>query len=75
MIKKYFRLVLFKEIVYNVMLKRKIGPLVKGVMFLEGRIRDGFKEDGKVKIFTIPNVLSMFRICLIPLFVYLFINK
>lgn len=48
---------------------------VKDVVFLEGRLRDGFKDDGKVKILTIPNILSMFRICLIPLFIYLFVNK
>ncbi len=45
------------------------------MVFLEGRLRDGFKDDGKVKIVTIPNILSMFRICLIPLFIYLFVNK
>ena len=45
------------------------------MVFLEGRLRDGFKDDGKVKILTIPNILSMFRICLIPLFIYLFVNK
>ncbi len=41
---------------------------------MESKFRDGFKDDGKVKVFTIPNILSMFRICLIPLFVYLYLN-
>ncbi len=41
---------------------------------MESKFKDSFKDDGKVKIFTIPNILSMFRICLIPLFVYLYVN-
>ena len=42
---------------------------------MESKFRDSFKDDGKVKVFTIPNILSMFRICLIPLFVYLYVNQ
>ena len=47
----------------------------KDVELVETRLRDGFKDNGKVKIFTIPNILSMFRICLIPLFICLFLNR
>lgn len=32
------------------------------------------KKRARVKIFTIPNILSLFRICLIPLFMYLYVN-
>lgn len=40
---------------------------------MEKKIKDGFKDDGKVVFWTIPNVLSLLRIALIPLFVYLYI--
>jgi len=41
---------------------------------LERRFSDSFRDNGKVQILTIPNVLSLFRICLIPLFAYLYVN-
>ncbi len=36
---------------------------------------ESFKDDGKLRIFTIPNVLTMFRIVLIPVFVWLYLSK
>jgi len=39
------------------------------------KIKDGFKDDnGKWHFFTVPNILTIFRILLIPLFVYLFMK-
>lgn len=34
-----------------------------------------YEMEKKRKIFTIPNLLSAFRICLIPLFVWLYCTK
>ncbi|MBE6671652.1 MAG: CDP-alcohol phosphatidyltransferase family protein [Ruminococcaceae bacterium] len=42
---------------------------------MEGKFSDSFRDDGKIRVFTIPNILSMFRICLIPLFIWLYINN
>ncbi|MBE6718143.1 MAG: CDP-alcohol phosphatidyltransferase family protein [Ruminococcaceae bacterium] len=42
---------------------------------MESKFSDSFRDDGKIKVFTIPNILSMFRICLIPLFIWLYVNK
>ena len=42
---------------------------------MERKIRDGFKDNGKWNIFTIPNILSMFRLCIIPLFIWTYIGK
>ena len=42
---------------------------------MESKIKEGFKDDGKIRVLTIPNILSMFRICLIPLFVYYYLNQ
>ena len=42
---------------------------------MEGKFSDSFRDDGKIKVFTIPNILSMFRIILIPLFVWLYVNN
>lgn len=41
---------------------------------MERRFSDSFRDNGKVQILTIPNVLSIFRIFLIPLFAYLYVN-
>lgn len=41
---------------------------------MSSKFKEGFKDDGKLKIFTIPNVMSLFRIALIPFFMYLYIN-
>jgi len=32
-------------------------------------------EENKNKVFTIPNILSFFRICLIPLFIWLYVVR
>ena len=37
------------------------------------KFSDSFKDNGKIMFFTVPNVLSLFRICLIPIFVYLYL--
>ena len=37
---------------------------------MESKFKEGFKEDGKIKIFTIPNIMTMFRIALIPVFIW-----
>ncbi|MBR6681498.1 MAG: CDP-alcohol phosphatidyltransferase family protein [Clostridia bacterium] len=42
---------------------------------MEGKLRDGFKDDGKLKVLTIPNVLSMLRLFMIPLFLWTYIGK
>lgn len=44
-------------------------------LIMESKFSDSFRDDGKIKVFTIPNILSMFRICLIPLFIWLYVNK
>ena len=58
--------------VYNTVIKTYIGK--KELDNMESRFKEGFRDDGKVRILTIPNVLSMFRICLIPLFIYFYLN-
>ena len=42
---------------------------------MNNRLSDGFRDEGRIKIFTIPNLLSMFRICLIPVFIYFYLGK
>ena len=42
---------------------------------MDYKFADGFREGGKIKVFTIPNVLSMFRICLIPVFIYMYMAQ
>ncbi|MBR5314828.1 MAG: CDP-alcohol phosphatidyltransferase family protein [Clostridia bacterium] len=42
---------------------------------MERRIADSFRDDGKLKILTIPNILTMFRIVLIPIFMSLYIAQ
>ena len=42
---------------------------------MESKFSDSFRDDGKIKVFTIPNILSMFRIVLIPLFIWLYVNR
>lgn len=69
---KRFLVKLIKK-VYNAMIERYIGK--KELDKMESRFKDGFKDDGKVRIFTIPNIMSMFRICLIPLFIYFYLNS
>ena len=47
----------------------------KGLDIMESRFKEGFKDNGKVRILTIPNIMSMFRICLIPLFIYFYLSS
>ncbi len=42
---------------------------------MESKLKDGFKDDGKLRILTIPNVLSMLRLCIIPLFIWTYIGR
>ncbi len=42
---------------------------------MESKLKDGFKDDGKLNILTIPNVLSMLRLCIIPLFIWTYIGR
>ncbi len=42
---------------------------------MESKFKEGFQDDGKLKILTIPNMLSIFRLCLIPLFIWTYIGK
>ena len=59
--------------VYNTMIKRYLGK--KELDKMESRFKEGFKDNGKVRVLTIPNILSMFRICLIPIFIYFYLNN
>ena len=40
----------------------------------KSKFSDGFRDEGKIKIFTIPNILSLFRICLIPVFMVMYLK-
>ena len=56
--------------------RRKIWKYMKrGVGVLGRKFSDSFRDDGKIKVFTIPNVMSMFRICIIPLFIYFYLSQ
>lgn len=52
-----------------------INYMKRGVGVLGKKFSDSFKDDGKIKVFTIPNIMSMFRICLIPLFIYFYLSE
>ncbi len=41
---------------------------------MNNKLSDSFRDEGKIRIFTIPNILSMFRICLIPVFIWLYLS-
>ena len=47
----------------------------RGVGVLGRKFSDSFRDEGKIKVFTIPNIMSMFRICLIPLFIYFYLSQ
>ncbi len=42
---------------------------------MESKFKEGFQDNGKIKILTIPNVLSFFRLCLIPVFIWLYVGR
>ena len=67
-------LVMFIKIVYNTILKIYY-HFVKGSEFCmeKRKFSDSFRDEGKIRVFTIPNVMSMFRIALIPVFVCLYL--
>ena len=44
------------------------------VLSVNNKIRDSFRDEGKIQIFTVPNILSMFRICLIPIFIWMYFS-
>ena len=43
--------------------------------FMSKSLFESFMDDGKIRIFTIPNVMSMFRIALIPVFAALYLAE
>lgn len=66
---------MFIKEVYNFIKEILWSNLKRGVFFMQKKIFDSFRDEGKIKVFTIPNIMSMFRIALIPIFIGLYLSE